>query len=407
MISLVHNVLGVVLPFLFVLTLVVTVHELGHFLVARWLGVAVDRFSIGFGRAIASWTDRSGVEWRLGWIPIGGYVKFSGDADASSAVPDADTLADMRRRIQLKDGVGAERRFYHFKPVWVRALVVLAGPAANFILAVALFALLLGAIGETTIAARVGALDPTGPAARAGFKPGDLILAANGRPIADFMDLKQYVMLRSGEAIDFRIQRGRGDIDLTATPERRAEPDQLTNTVSSLGYLGVHPSTTAADIIRRRYSLPQAVSTGVERVWSRIDVTLTYLSRMATGKESGDQLGGPLRIASMAGAVAKAGAAGAPDLPSQLLGGFDALLYLAAVLSVGIGFMNLLPIPVLDGGHLVFYAYEAVVRRPMAARVQAAGQRVGLALLLAFMLFATWNDLQRLNVFKFLGGLFS
>jgi regulator of sigma E protease len=407
MISLFHNALGLILPFLFVLTLVVTVHELGHFLVARWLGVAVDRFSIGFGRAIASWTDRSGVEWRLGWIPIGGYVKFSGDADASSAVPDADTLAAMRRRIQLKDGVGAERRFYHFKPVWARALVVLAGPLANFILAVALFALLLGAIGETTLAARVGALDPTGPAAKAGFKPGDLIVAADGRPIADFLDLKQFVMLRSGEAIDFRVQRGRSDLDLTATPERRAESDQLTNTVSRLGYLGVHPSTQPADIIRRRYSLPAAVSTGVERVWSRIDVTLTYLSRMATGKESGDQLGGPLRIASMAGAVAKAGAAGAPDLPGRLIGGLDALLYLAAVLSVGIGFMNLLPIPVLDGGHLVFYAYEAVVRRPMAARVQAAGQRVGLALLLAFMLFATWNDLQRLNVFKFLGGLFS
>ena len=407
MISLVHNALGLMLPFLFVLTLVVTIHELGHFLVARWLGVAVDRFSIGFGRAVASWTDRGGVEWRIGWIPLGGYVKFSGDADASSAVPDAESLADLKRRIQLEQGAGAERRFFHFKPVWARALVVAAGPAANFLLAIALFALLLCAIGETTILPRISAVDPKGPAARAGFRAGDLILSADGQHISDFMDFKQFVALRSGEPIAFTVRRGGSVVALTATPERRQEMDPLMHTASGLGYLGVASSTNPADIVRRRYTPLQAVATGVQRTWSRVDITVTYLSRIVRGKESGDQLGGPIRIASMAGAVAKAGAAGAPDLKGRLLGGFSALLYLAAVLSVGIGFMNLLPIPVLDGGHLAFYAYEAVARRPMAARVQAVGQRVGLALLLGFMLFATWNDLQRLNVFKFFGGLFS
>ncbi len=407
MISLIHNAFGVILPFLFVLTLVVTVHELGHFLMARWLGVAVDRFSIGFGRSIASWTDRGGVEWRLGWIPIGGYVKFSGDADASSAIPDAASLAEMRRNIQLKEGVGAERRFFHFKPVWARALVVAAGPLANFLLAIGLFALLLGAIGETTLKPRIGAVVANGPAAAAGFRPGDLVESANGQPISDFMALKEYVALRSGEPIVFRVRRAGAETAITATPVRHDETDPLTHTTAGLGYLGVASSTGPGDVIRRRYPPLQAIGTGVERTWSRVDVTLTYLSRLVRGKESGDQLGGPIRIASMAGAVAKAGAAGAPDLAGQLLGGLTALLYLAAVLSVGIGFMNLLPIPVLDGGHLVFYAYEALARRPMAARVQAAGQRVGLALLLGFMLFATWNDLQRLNVFKFFGGLFS
>ena len=407
MISLVHQTLGLMLPFLFVLMLVVTVHELGHFLVARWLGVAVDRFSIGFGRAIASWTDRGGVEWRLGWIPIGGYVKFSGDADASSAVPDAAVLAEMKRRIREKEGVDAERRFFHFKPVWVRALVVAAGPAANFILAIALFALLLCAIGETTLKPRIGGVDPKGPAAAAGFRPGDIVEAANGAPVSDFLTLKEYVALRSGEPIRFRVRRGKGELMLTATPVRRAETDPLTHAASELGYLGVASSLQPGDVVRRRYPPLQAIETGAQRTWSRVDVTVTYLSRLLRGEESGDQLGGPIRIASMAGAVAKAGAAGAPDLPGRLLGGLTALLYLAAVLSVGIGFMNLLPIPVLDGGHLVFYAFEAVARRPMAARVQAAGQRVGLALLLGFMLFATWNDLQRLNVFKFFGGLFS
>ncbi len=408
MIAFIQSAVTLVVPFIFVLTLVVSVHELGHFLVARWLGVAVDRFSIGFGRAIASWTDRGGVEWRLGWIPLGGYVRFTGDANASSTVPDAESLADMKRRIQLEQGVGAERRLFHFKPVWVRMLVVLAGPVANFVLAIGLFAVLLGAIGETTLAARVGGLDPKGPAAAAGFKPGDTILSANGQPIADFLDMKQFVALRSGEPVVFAVRRGARVVDLTATPIRRMQTDPVTHGSSGLGYLGIVASTRPADVIRRRYTPLQAVRTGVQRTAGIIDTTVLYLSRLASGKESGDQLGGPIRIASTASAVAQAGAAGGGSgVVGQLLGGFNALLYLAAVLSVGIGFMNLLPIPVLDGGHLVFYAYEAVARRPMAARIQGVGYRVGLALLLGFMLFATWNDLQRLNVFKFFGGLFS
>ena len=408
MIAFIHSALALLVPFIFVLTLVVTVHELGHFLVARWLGVAVDRFSIGFGRALLSWTDRSGVEWRVGWIPLGGYVKFTGDADASSTVPDADNLAELRQRIQSEQGAGAERRLFHFKPVWVRMLVVLAGPVANFVLAITLFAVLLCAVGETTLAARVGGLDPQGPAARAGFQTGDLVLSADGQRLSDFMDMKQFVALRTGEPVVFAVQRGARVLDLTATPERRDQVDPLTHTSSGLGYLGVLSSTDPKDIQRRRYTPLQAVRTGAQRSWSIVDTTVVYLSRLVRGKESGDQLGGPLRIASTADAVAKAGAAnGGKDLAGQMLGGFNALLYLAAVLSVSIGFVNLLPVPVLDGGHLVFYAYEAMARRPMAARIQGFGYRVGLALLLGFMLFATWNDLQRLNVFKFFGGLFS
>jgi regulator of sigma E protease len=407
MINLAHNAFGVIVPFLFVLTLVVTVHELGHFLVARWLGVAVDRFSINFGRPIARWIDKGGVEWRIGWIPLGGYVKFSGDADASSAIPDHNSLEEMRRRIQAKDGVGAERRYFHFKPIWVRALVVLAGPAANFLLAILLTALLLCCVGETTLASRIGGVDPSGPAARAGFKAGDLIVSADGQRLPDFLAFKQFVAIRSGEAIDFEVQRGGQELHLRATPERRTLSDSLTHTATSLGYLGVASSTDRRDLIQRRYDLAGALQAGVTRSWNVVNTTVVYLTRLAQGKESGSALSGPIGIASAAGAVAKAGAAGAPDLLGQVTGGITALLGLAALLSVAIGFMNLLPIPVLDGGHLVFYAYEAVARRPMAARVQAVGQRLGLAVLLGFMLFATWNDLQRMNVFKIFGGLFS
>jgi regulator of sigma E protease len=396
-----------VIPFLFVLTLVVTVHELGHFAVARALGVAVDRFSIGFGKAIVRWTDRWGVQWQIGWIPLGGYVKFSGDAEASSSVPDAAKLAELRKDIALREGVGAERRYFHFKPVWARALVVAAGPVANFVLAIVLFTVLLGAIGEASLKPRIGGVEPGSPAARAGFRAGDLVTGVGGEQVADFRDIMQFVQLRSGEPMRVDIRRGAQALSLTVTPIRKTISTGVGGATADVGYLGLIGSTNRSDFYQRRFGPVAAVQEAVRLTWSRITTTSFYLGRILSGKESGDQLGGPLRIAAMADAAASAGAAGATDLKGAILGGLVALLSLAAFLSVGVGFMNLLPIPVLDGGHLVFYAYEAVVRRPMAATVQSAGYRVGLALLFGFMLFATWNDLQQLRVFKFIGGLFS
>jgi regulator of sigma E protease len=407
MIAFLHDAALNTLSFLFVLTLVVTIHELGHFLVARWLGVAVDRFSIGFGRPLLQWTDRGGVEWRLGWIPLGGYVRFSGDVEASSSVPDGDDLKRLRREILAREGPGAERKYFHFKPVWVRALVVFAGPAANFILSIALFAVLLGAIGEIVHRPRVGAVEANSPAARAGFMPGDVVTAIDGRTIDDFVELKQFVTLRAGEAIRFEVDRSGRSLELTATPERRIQTDGLTGSTAKVGVLGLSNSVAAGDIYHKRYGPVQAVVGGVKRTWDILDTTAFYLGRLVRGLESGDQLGGPARIFITSGAAAKAGADGAPDLGGKLFGGGVALLGLAAALSVGIGFLNLLPVPVLDGGHLLFYAYEAVARRPLGARVQAAGYRVGLALLVGLMLFATWNDLQQLRVFKHLAGLFS
>ncbi len=407
MIGLVQHLFGYVVPFLFVITLVVTVHEFGHFAVARVFGIAVDRFSIGFGRAIVQWKDRWGVEWRIGWLPVGGYVRFSGDAEASSMAPNKAHLAALRARIIEAEGPGAERRYFHFKPVWQRALVVAAGPMANFVLAVALFAGLMSTLGEVAVVPRVGGVMPGSPAAVAGFRPGDLITRIDGTSVSDFRDIRQFVALRTGVPIRFEVDRGGRDVALTATPMRRAETDEFTQTTSNLGYLGVLSSTARSDVYMKRYGPVAAVGMGVQRTWGILATTGLYVERMARGRESGDQLSGPLRVAATADAVAKAGAEGRTGLGGKLLGGFTALLSLGAVFSVGIGFVNLLPIPVLDGGHLVFYAYEAVARRPMGPRVQGAGYRVGLALLLGFMLFATWNDLQQLRVFKFFGGLFS
>ena len=439
MLGMLQTALIYVVPFLFVLTLVVTIHELGHFWVARALGVAVDRFAIGFGRSIVRWTDKSGVEWRIGWIPLGGYVRFAGDTEASSSVPDAEALEAMRQKIRERQRDGAqvmayaaasgaatadgattlggtvparqaplpEEAYFHFKPVWARALVVAAGPIANFILAIVLFAVLLGAVGETVVTPRVGSVVPGGPAERAGFQAGDLITAIEGRPIDDFIEVQHYVMLRANQPIDFTVQRGQRQVDLTVTPRRTLGSDRLTGTDTRFGVIGLGSSARPGDIYRKRYAPAEALVGGAERTWNVLTTTVFYLGRMVRGLESGDQLGGPLRIAATSGAAAKAGAEGAVDMSGKLLGGFVALLSLAAVLSVGIGFMNLLPVPVLDGGHLLFYAYEALARRPVGARVQAVGYRVGLALLLGLMLFATWNDLQQLRVFKLLGGLFS
>jgi regulator of sigma E protease len=395
------------LPFLVVLTVVVTVHELGHFLVARWCGVAVDRFSIGFGRAIVRWTDKSGVEWRIGWMPFGGYVRFAGDADASSSAPNAETLAELRREIAAREGVGAERKYFHFKPLWQRTLVVLAGPAANFILSVVLFALLLLLFGEPGHRPRIGSVQPDSPAARAGLKPGDLVTAADGRPIGDFSDLQTFTALRAGEPVRLTVQRGAQAFQIVATPERRLLENKVSGASAKLGVLGIGSSAAPGDVFHRTYNPVEAIGGGAARSWSQIETTVFYLSRIVRGRESGDQLGSFIGIAKASGEFAHAGAYGEKGLGAKTLGVAVALATLIAALSVNIGFANLLPVPVLDGGHLLFYAYEAAARRPLGAKVQAAGYRVGLALLLSFVLFATWNDLQQLRVFKFLGGLFS
>ena len=405
MLGFIHTAVTYLIPFLFVLTLVVTVHELGHFLAARAFGVAVDRFAIGFGRPILHWKDRSGVLWQIGWIPLGGYVRFSGDDNAAS-VPDQGDLEAMRREIVANEGPGSVDKYFHFKPIWQRAIVVAAGPVANFLLAIAIFAVLLMSIGERVSPPRIDTVVPGQAAELAGFRVGDVVKTADGRRIDSFNALQQIVMLRADTPIAFVVDRGGRDVALTATPVRKEITDSLGGQ-QSVGILGLGNQVRREDLTLKRYGPIEAVGRGAVRTWDVLDTTVFYLGRVITGQESAKQLGGPLGIARASGAVAAAGAEGAPGLATQILGSFVALLGLAAVLSVGIGFMNLLPVPVLDGGHLLFYAYETVARRPLNARLQAAGYRVGLALLLSLMLFATWNDLQQLQVFHFLGGLFS
>jgi len=400
-----QTVFFAVIPFLLVLGLVVTVHELGHFLAAKAVGTKIDRFSIGFGRAITSWTDKSGVEWRLGWLPIGGYVRFAGDENAAS-IPDAEDLKEMRRSL-IDQGRGAEiPRYFHFKPIWQRALIVAAGPFANFILAITIFAALLMSLGDLVLPFRVAAISPGSAAAEAGFKVGDKIVAVNGREMHAFNDVLQVIRIRGGVPTSFTVERDGARTDLTATPQWQVQKDPVAGE-QKVGVLGVRPAQAPEDYVRVRYGPVEAVAQGAKRTWGVLESTVYYLGRMVTGQVSADQLRGPLGIADVTKNVTRLGVEGAPDLPSMLAGAALNLAQLAALISVSIGFMNLLPVPVLDGGHLMFYAFEAITRRPLAAKVQAAGYRVGLALVLGLMLFATWNDLQRLRVFNLFGGLFS
>ncbi|MBJ7485394.1 RIP metalloprotease [Brevundimonas sp.] len=403
------NVLGQILiyivPFLLVLTFIVTIHELGHYGVARLFKVKMDRFAIGFGRALFSRTDKRGVEWRIGWIPAGGYVKFSGDLDASS-VPDAAGLAELRQRVIAEEGPAAVRDYFHFKPVWQRALITAGGPAANFILAIVIFTVLFATFGDQISPPRVVNIVPGSAAASAGFRPGDLILEANGDPVRRGEDVIRVVTLNSATPVRFVVERGGQRVPLIATPVRTLTEDAVAGQIK-VGRIGLEMGYRRDEIRAIRYNPIEAVGAAVRQTGDVLGTTFTYIGRIFSGRESGDLLNGPLGIAKAAGGISQQATAG--EAPAGLKAANLALtlIQFAAILSIGIGFINLMPIPVLDGGHLVFYAYEAVAKKPVAAKVQEAGYRVGLALLAGLMLFATWNDLQKLNLFKFLGGLVS
>lgn len=392
-----------IVPFLLVLTFIVTIHELGHFLVARAFGVKIDRFSIGFGKTIVARTDKHGTEWRLAWLPLGGYVKFSGDLDASS-VPDQAGLAELRQRVIAENGAGAERDYFHFKPIWQRALIVAAGPAANFLLAMVLFTVLFSVLGEQISPPRVYQVAPGSPAAEAGFRPMDLIRTVNGRPVVESAEVTNTVIMSAGDPLTFTVERAGALVTLVATPERRLEDNELAGRIR-VARIGLVLAPLQTDVRFRQLNPIEAAGKGVETIGTTVGTTATYIGRIFTGKESGDLLNGPLGIAKAAGGVTRQAVAANPD-PGYMAANLAlTFLQFAAIVSIGIGIVNLLPIPVLDGGHLLFYAYEAVARRPVPARVQEVGYRVGLALLAGLMLFATWNDLQKLSLFKFLGGL--
>jgi len=358
-----------IIPFLVVLTIVVFFHEFGHFLVARWCGVKVVTFSIGFGPELFGFNDRHDTRWKVCAIPLGGYVKFFGDENAAS-VPDHAAAAAMSE---------AERRisFVH-KGVGPRAAVVVAGPVANFILSIVIFAGIFMSFGRQVIPARVDAVQPDSAAAAAGLKPGDLIVAIDGRPISGFSEMQRIVAGSSGRTLTLTIDRGGAREDIKATPATRG----FCNAVLGISKL---PSD---DIKLKAESPATAIALGVEETYFVVERSLCVVAGVVVGRESANQLGGPIRIAEVAGDAWKSG------LDSGGVGtAIASLLYLSGFLSASIGLLNLFPIPLLDGGHLLFYAIEALRGRPLSERAQEVGFRIGLAIVVMLMIFAAYNDI--------------
>jgi regulator of sigma E protease len=368
---------GFGLPFLAVLTALVFVHEFGHYLVARWNGVRVEVFSIGFGPEIFGWNDKAGTRWKFSLIPLGGYVKMFGDANAASMPAEG------------SEAMSAEERAVAFphKRLGQRAAIVAAGPIANFLFAIVVLAGLFSLVGQPFTPAVVGEVMSDSAAEAGGFVAGDEVVAVNGQSVERFEELQRIVALRPGEPLRFTVLRDGVAVQLQATPRRVVLANSL-GEEQEVGQLGI--SRSGADYIR--HDPLTAVWQAMRETVSIVDQTFTALAQIIRGDRGTEELGGPIRIAQISGQAAELGIA--------------TVIYFAAVLSINLGLINLFPVPMLDGGHLLFYAIEALRGRPLGERAQEYGFRIGLALVLTLMVFVTWNDLLRIDgLVNFVKGL--
>ena len=366
--------IGILLPFLFVLTIVVFIHELGHYWIGRLCGIGANVFSIGFGPEIIGFNDKRGTRWRLSLIPLGGYVKFIGDMNAASTTSSSyDPNADLSPA-QLEQA-------FHNKSVWKRAATVAAGPIANFILAIVIFSFVFTFYGRNVADPVIAEITEDSAAAIAGLKPGDKFLALDGIEVSQFSDVQRYVTPRSDTPIKMSILRDNQEVTLVVTPKRLEIEDNFGNKIEH-GVIGVINNAEVGNFRLEKYNIGQATWLGIKETWYIVERTGGYLAGVVTGREKADQIGGPIRVAQVSGQVATLG--------------IGALFNLTAILSVSIGLLNLLPVPVLDGGHLMFYAAEAIRRKPLSEKTQEFGYKIGFALILSLMFFATWNDVTNL-----------
>ena len=359
-----------VLGFLLLLGPLVTIHELGHYLVGRWFGVKAEAFSIGFGKELAGWTDKRGTRWKLAALPLGGYVQFAGDMNPASQ-PDAEWL---------KLPPSERDRCFQAKPLWQRALIVLAGPAANFIFAIAILAGFLMAYGQLVAAPTIGVIEPGSVAAKAGLQIGDRITAIGGATVDEFNDVSRLIAPHPRETLALELVREDKPLRLDVIAAPKLERDKFGNEFTR-GYLGIGPSNPEV----RSVNPVQAVGLAVLQTRDMVGMMITGIGQIVTGQRSVEELGGPIKIAKFSG--------------EQLSLGWRAFVAFAAFISINLGFINLLPIPVLDGGHLAFYAAEAIRRKPASQRSQEWAFRTGVAFVVALMLFVTINDLTSLKLF--------
>ncbi|WP_374525499.1 RIP metalloprotease RseP [Sphingopyxis sp.] len=355
--------------FLLVLGPLVFVHEYGHYIVGRWCGVKADAFSIGFGRKLVGWTDKRGTEWKIGWLPLGGYVQFAGDRDAVSQ-PDA--------RWQT---LPAEERSHTFpaQPVWKRALIVLAGPLTNFLFAILIFAAFFMAYGTPTLPPVVGGVQAGSAAEAAGLRVGDRIARIDGQAIESFDAIPNMVAYDLGRPAVLDVVRGGERLTITLTPRMTTITDGFGNK-ADMAIIGIR----SGPIAHKPAGPLAAVEASAAQTWSIVRLTGKVLGQFVTGQRSVKEMGGPLRIAKQSGEQASLGPA--------------ALIFFIAFVSINLGFINLLPLPMLDGGHLLFYAYEAIRRRPAPAEAQEWAFRFGFLAIVTLMLVVTFNDLGSIGV---------
>ncbi len=397
MLDVLQTILTYVVPFVVVLSVVVFVHEFGHFQVARWRGVAIDTFSIGFGRTLIGWRDKQGVQWKIGALPLGGYVKFADDADAMSTAP--------RERLEDPQALAEARRqgLFHAQPLSTRSMVVAAGPLTNFIFAVLAFAAVAFAVGRdvTDYAAatpRIGSVIASMPAADAGLKAGEIVRAVDGVPLPGWGAFQERIAASPGQTLTLTLEDADGVMRTVAvTPQAMERPNAEGATVR-VGALGVQLGILDSERVVEPVGVLEALSAGASNTWAIIARTGTYLSGIFSGESSGRDIAGPLGILNASGQVTTIALDGAgPDLGDRIGSVALALLGWAAMLSVAVGFANLLPIPILDGGHLLFYGIEALRGgRPLPPIAQDWAFRAGLAVMASLFLFATWNDIARL-----------
>ncbi len=379
-IGLISGFWNYIIVFLVVLTVVVFVHELGHYLVARWNGVRVEVFSIGFGKELWGWNAKSGTRWRISLLPLGGYVKMFGE---HAVIEDDDS--PPRPLTPEEQAVS----FQH-KTVGQRAAIVAAGPLANFVFGIGLLAALFMMMGQPTTPPVIGAVQPQSAAAEAGLQAGDRFVRIAGEEIGSFQDIQQIVRLRIGEPLEMVVLRDGAEVSVTAQA-RVTELEDAMGNVHRMPVLGISAPEGSTEIVR--HGVVSATAAAVEETAAMISSTFTALGQMITGVRDSQELGGPLRIAKGAGQAAQMGV--------------ESVAFFVVLLSINLGLINLFPIPMLDGGHLAYYAVEAARGRPLGMRAQEYGFRIGLFLVLALMLFATRNDLVDLKVWEFFKGITS
>jgi regulator of sigma E protease len=369
--------LSSILPFIALILVVVFIHEYGHYYFAKRYGVGVTDFSIGFGKEIFGWNDKSGTRWKICWIPLGGYVKFFGDRNVYSQADHKEILEKYSKEEQKK--------LFTLKPLYQRALIVFGGPLANFILALSIFFSIYTFIGKDFTPAVINEVQKDSPAMMGGLKQNDVILEIDGNEVKSIMDVSKFITMSTDEYIDFKVERSYDEIILKIKPNMLLNEDGLGNKVNKR-MIGIKLGAYNNEINHIKLGPAQSLMHAANEVYYVSVSSLKYIGSMIVGKADTSQLGGPIRIAKISGQVA--------DI------GLLAFISMMAYISISLGLINLFPIPMLDGGHLMFYAFEMVLGRPLSQKTQEGFFRIGMFLLVSLMFFTTFNDLKDLGLFR-------